>query len=275
MTCREALGRSRGGLSTKLHLVADRRCRPIARILTPGQWGDSLQFVPLLEFIRVRRRGVGRPRKRPARVLADKAHSSRRNRRNRRYLRRHDVKAVIPVKKDQAAHRRNRGSQGGRPQVFDRDAYKDRNTVERCVCATRRLVVSPAQPGGIGGIFLGLMAHLDPKGDGDQSMPENQRPGSVARDGALRGPRDKAKAGLPEPQSPVDESSHPSERLLKPMPCPVTALMHGRHTFRDMGRCPVRTLKEMSGAPTSRYDVQQGRTWDRLRGANPKVTECP
>jgi transposase len=112
VTCREALGQSRGGLSTKLHLVADRRCRPIARILTPGQWGDSPQFVPLLESIRIRRRSVGRPRKRPARGLADKAYSSRRN---RRYLRRHSIQAVIPIKKDQAAHRRNCGSNGGRP----------------------------------------------------------------------------------------------------------------------------------------------------------------
>src|ERR1700726_758389 len=32
---REALGRSRGGLSTKIHLVADGRCRPIAGILSP------------------------------------------------------------------------------------------------------------------------------------------------------------------------------------------------------------------------------------------------
>ncbi|MFG1711298.1 IS5 family transposase [Nonomuraea sp. M3C6] len=41
---REALGRSRGGLSTKIHLVADRRCRPITRILTPGQHGDSPRY---------------------------------------------------------------------------------------------------------------------------------------------------------------------------------------------------------------------------------------
>jgi transposase len=135
VTCREALGRSRGGLPTKLHLVADRRCRSISRILTPGQWGDSPQFVPLLESIRIGRRSVGRPRKRPARVLADKAYSSRRN---RRYLRRHSIQAVIPIKKDQAAHRRNRGSNGGRPPVFDRDAYKERNTVERCVNRLRQ-----------------------------------------------------------------------------------------------------------------------------------------
>jgi hypothetical protein len=62
--------------------------------------------------------------------LADKAYSSRAN---RLYLRRRGIKAVIPVKNDQAAHRANRGSKGGRPPVFDRDAYKERNTVERCV----------------------------------------------------------------------------------------------------------------------------------------------
>jgi hypothetical protein len=43
---REGLGRSRGGLSTKIHLAADRRCRPVARILSPGQHGDCPQFIP-------------------------------------------------------------------------------------------------------------------------------------------------------------------------------------------------------------------------------------
>ncbi len=45
---REALGRSRGGLSTKIYLAADRRCRPVTGILTPGQHGDCPQFIPLL-----------------------------------------------------------------------------------------------------------------------------------------------------------------------------------------------------------------------------------
>jgi hypothetical protein len=31
----------------------------------------------------------------------------------------------------------------------------------------------------------------------------------------------------------------------------------------------VRVFKEMSGSPTSRCYVRQGRTWDRLRGASP------
>ena len=41
---REALGRSRGGVSTKVHLVADRRCRPQARVITAGQCHDSIAF---------------------------------------------------------------------------------------------------------------------------------------------------------------------------------------------------------------------------------------
>ena len=50
-------------------------------------------------------------------------------------------------------------------------------------------------------------------------MPEKpggrvQLPGTARRED----PRDMAKAGLPEPQSPVDASSHPPERHLKPVP---------------------------------------------------------
>src|SRR6185312_871826 len=44
------------------------------------------------------------------------------------------------------------------------------------------------------GRFLGLMAYLDTKGEGDQSMPANQRPGPGVGDGALGDPRDRAKA---------------------------------------------------------------------------------
>ncbi|WP_171068979.1 transposase [Actinomadura geliboluensis] len=110
---REALGRSRGGLTTRTHLVADRRCRPIARITSPGRHADGPKFVALMESVRIHRRGVGRPRKKPAHAFADKTYSSLAN---RRYLRRRGIKAVIPVRKDQAAHRANRGSKGGRPR---------------------------------------------------------------------------------------------------------------------------------------------------------------
>ncbi len=124
---REGLGRSRGGLSTKIHLAADRRCRPVARILSPGQHGDCPRFIPLMEAVRIARRGLGRPRTRPGAEMGDKAYSSAAN---RAYLRKRGIKAVIPVKEDQKKHRRGRAD--GRPPVFDAGRYKERNTVERC-----------------------------------------------------------------------------------------------------------------------------------------------
>ena len=126
---REALGRSKGGLSTKIHLLADRRCRPLTHIVTPGQHGDCPRFIPLLDQLRIARRGPGRPRTRPSAAMGDKAYSSAAN---RAYLRRRGITAVIPVKDDQKANRRNRGRAGGRPPAFDPARYKERNTVERC-----------------------------------------------------------------------------------------------------------------------------------------------
>ncbi|MFF4054093.1 transposase [Streptomyces chartreusis] len=67
---------------------------------------------------------------RPEVVLADKAYSSRAI---REHLRRRDIRVVIPVPADQQGHRLRGGSRGGRPPAFDRDAYKQRNTVERCI----------------------------------------------------------------------------------------------------------------------------------------------
>lgn len=49
------------------------------------------------------------------------------------HLRRRGIKAVIPVPADQQAHRKRRGSHGGRPPAFDRETCKQRNTVERCI----------------------------------------------------------------------------------------------------------------------------------------------
>jgi transposase len=134
-TGREAIGRSRGGLTTKIHLAADLRCRPVARLISPGQHGDSPRFIPLMEAISIRRRGKGRPRQRPGRAMADKAYSAAAN---RAWLRRHGITAVIPVREDQKKHRRNRGRAGGRPPVSGPGWYKKRNTAGRCFSKLRQ-----------------------------------------------------------------------------------------------------------------------------------------
>lgn len=72
----------------------------------------------------------GRPRTRPKVVLTDKAYSSRAI---REHLRRRGIRAVIPVPAEQRCHRLRHGRRGGRPSAFDREAYKQRNTVERCI----------------------------------------------------------------------------------------------------------------------------------------------
>ncbi|MEU5941151.1 transposase [Micromonospora sp. NPDC047548] len=72
-----ALGRSRGGWTTKLHLACEQGRKPLAMLLTAGQRGDSPQFTRVLARIRVPRPGGGPPRTRPDRVLADKAYRTR------------------------------------------------------------------------------------------------------------------------------------------------------------------------------------------------------
>ncbi|NEA82614.1 IS5 family transposase [Actinospica acidiphila] len=124
-----ALGRSRGGLTPKVHLACDGKGRPLVLLVTPGQRHDSVCARILLERIRVPRSGLGRPRCRPDQVIADKAYSSRGF---RAYLRRRGITHTIPEKADQRRHRLRRGSRGGRPPGFDRETYRRRNLVERC-----------------------------------------------------------------------------------------------------------------------------------------------
>jgi transposase len=126
---REGIGRSRGGLSTKLHIVADLRCRPVARVTTPGQRHDSLSFEAVMADLLVIR-ADGPVRRCPDRVLADKAYSSNRIRDS---LRRRGIKATIPEPSTQRAARVRRGRNGGRPPAFDAELYKKRNVVERAI----------------------------------------------------------------------------------------------------------------------------------------------
>ncbi|MER6805031.1 IS5 family transposase [Streptomyces sp. NPDC000678] len=134
----EGLGRSRGGFTSKIHLSADGRCRPLSLVLTPGQRADCTQFKPVLEKIRVPRVGPGRPRKKPDSLAADRAYS---NGPCREYLRRRGIRHTIPEKTDSQAARVRKGSRGGRPPGFDEDRYKKRDIVER---TTNRLKQSRA-----------------------------------------------------------------------------------------------------------------------------------
>lgn len=135
-------GRSRGGWSTKIHVGIDVDCGVLSFVITPGQVGNGPQMVPVIEKIQVPSTGRGRPRRRPKRVLADKAYSSRAN---RKYLSSRGIKATISQPRDQVVHRKRRGSAGGRPPAFDATAYRRRNAVERGInrikqnrgCATR------------------------------------------------------------------------------------------------------------------------------------------
>ncbi|WP_420710979.1 IS5 family transposase [Streptomyces sp. NRRL S-118] len=133
-TCADhGLGRSRGGLTTKLHLALEQRQKPTSIVITAGQRGDCPQFEAVLDRIRVPRLGPGRPRTRPRRMRADKAYASRRN---RAYLRRRGIRCTIPDKADQARNRKKRGSRGGRPPKFDKADYRERHAVE---CGINRL----------------------------------------------------------------------------------------------------------------------------------------
>ena len=88
-----AIGRSRGGLTTNIHLICDGRGRPLSLHLGAGNVNDTTELQRLLDGVCVPRRGPGRPRTRPDQLIADKGYSSTAN---RQLLRRRRIKATIP-----------------------------------------------------------------------------------------------------------------------------------------------------------------------------------
>ncbi len=89
-------------------------------VLTAGQRHEAPQTPALLERGAVKRPGRGRPRSRPHRVVGDKGYTGTPV---RSYLRRRGIRAVIP-------RRANETQRGVR---FDREAYRQRNVVERTI----------------------------------------------------------------------------------------------------------------------------------------------
>ena len=88
----------------------------MAVLLTPGQQGDVTMLEPLLSHGAVRRRGPGRPRVRPCRVVGDKGYTGRRHRAG---CRRRGIRHTIA----KLSNERRSGP-------FDREIYRQRHLVE-------------------------------------------------------------------------------------------------------------------------------------------------
>jgi transposase len=88
-------------------------------ILTPGQRHEAKCLMPLMAQGAVKRPGPGRPKRRPRRLIGDKAYSSRAI---RRFLRGHGIRLTIPRKHGE--HRTG---------PFDRHLYRQRNKIERLI----------------------------------------------------------------------------------------------------------------------------------------------
>jgi transposase len=113
------LGRSQGGLSTKVHLRAEGEGKLMTFALSPGQWHEQRMVRQLLQQGAVKRVGRGRPRLYPGRLVGDKGYSSPSF---RRYLRQRGICYTIA--------RRSNEHRGG---PFDKDIYRQRNLVERLI----------------------------------------------------------------------------------------------------------------------------------------------
>jgi transposase len=112
-----ALGRSRGGFGTKIHLVCDSHGIIVAIHLTAGQAHESRAFESTMAR-RLVRRGRGQ-RRWPRRVAADKGYSYPRS---RQWCRRRQIKATIPTRADQP-----------RDEDFDKATYRQRHIIEQVV----------------------------------------------------------------------------------------------------------------------------------------------
>ena len=105
----QAVGRSRGGRTSKIHALADHLGRPVAFTLTPGNIADISVAKDLLDTVDP-----------PKRLLADKAYDADSL---RTWLKHRNVEAVIPSN----ATRRT-------PYPLDKIAYRRRNLIERMFC---------------------------------------------------------------------------------------------------------------------------------------------
>jgi transposase len=100
----QALGRSRGGFSTKIHVSVDGLGNPLRLILTPGQAGDSPQAAALLTDMSAEG------------VLGDRAYDTNAI---RQQIAEMDAEAIIPPHPNRK-----------QPADYDRHRYQERHLVE-------------------------------------------------------------------------------------------------------------------------------------------------
>jgi len=102
-------------------VLCDGNGLPLSVGALPGQAHESTQFEQIAESVSIRQRR-GQMRRRPRRLGGDRAYQARRI---RRWLRRHNIQAVIPPKRQRGRRR------AGRPLTYDRKRYRGRNVIER------------------------------------------------------------------------------------------------------------------------------------------------
>jgi hypothetical protein len=125
----------------------------------------------------------------------------------------------------------------------------------------------------LGGRFLGLMAYLDPKGEGDQSMPGKQWPCPGVRARGAAGPAEYGESWIAS--SPISRRCKPPStgKTPEPVPCRALVFRFHRRNLRGTGRCPsegiqgdewattfrsTRTTRTNAGSPTGRESHGDG-----------------
>lgn len=113
---KNALGRSRGGFSTKLHILTDGQGIPLGVTLTPGQSNEGREFPNVIAASIV---SIYRLCNRPEALTGDKAYATNAI---REALRTKGINDIIPSRSHERAN-----------PNFDRRLYRIRNVVERFI----------------------------------------------------------------------------------------------------------------------------------------------
>lgn len=117
-----ALGRGRGGFSTKIHLLCDGNGHPLHFHMTAGQRNESIVFETVLEQADAEiQDGAGNPIAWPLALGADKSYRANWI---DAYLQKLGIEPVIPSRVTEDRSKR---------PPFDKEKYRRRNIIERLI----------------------------------------------------------------------------------------------------------------------------------------------